>query len=98
MNDLPEKYLQIVPMLYDVLFGKGTVALYDREKYLEIMHGTRYIDSVASDTKLLGLNAFIEAARAGELWKGFGVVASEIRAVESLTQTAEQLAEMADKL
>ncbi|MFZ3129793.1 MAG: methyl-accepting chemotaxis protein [Desulfosporosinus sp.] len=38
-----------------------------------------YIDSVATNTKLLGLNASIEAARAGEAGRGFGVVANEIQ-------------------
>lgn len=38
-----------------------------------------YIDSVATNTKLLGLNASIEAARAGEVGRGFGVVANEIQ-------------------
>lgn len=39
----------------------------------------QYIDSVATNTKLLGLNASIEAARAGEAGRGFGVVANEIQ-------------------
>jgi len=38
-----------------------------------------YIDSVATNTKLLGLNASIEAARAGESGRGFSVVANEIQ-------------------
>lgn len=38
-----------------------------------------YINSVATNTKLLGLNASIEAARAGESGRGFGVVAHEIQ-------------------
>lgn len=49
------------------------------EKSLKTEDVVHYIDSVAKNTKLLGLNASIEAARAGEVGRGFSVVASEIQ-------------------
>lgn len=50
-----------------------------RERSQETEEVVRYIDSVAKNTKLLGLNASIEAARAGEWGRGFSVVAAEIQ-------------------
>lgn len=56
----------------------------------------RDIETISKQTKLLSLNATIEAARAGAAGLGFGVVASEVKALSE--QTARTTANISSKL
>lgn len=52
------------------------------------------VDSIASQTSLLAMNASIEAAHAGENGKGFSVIAQEIRKLsEETSKNATKIAE-----
>lgn len=74
--------------------------IYEINQTVDAIHkATDMIESIASQTNLLSLNASIEAARAGEAGKGFAVVASEIKGLaEQSSKSAKEIAQVVQQI
>ncbi len=59
----------------------------------------QYVNNIAKQTKILGINATIEAARAGEQGKGFAVVANEVQKLAGSSENfAKEITSILTKL
>lgn len=95
IQNLSEKFEAYVTSSNQVSESIGVLS----ERTKDIGAIVKTINAIATQTKLLSLNASIEAAHAGEHGKGFATVAEEIRQLSASTaKETAQIQEIVDEL